>query len=297
MSDESMQIQSGVAGPSAVGGEPSAIDVTSIAPAIEPGALLTDGGLNDEVARDRRNSLAVRTWQRMRHEPSLMFTTAYVFVSCIGLWANFWFYRGFHLPILEYMQVTDYLVAGLRDPFYALVMVFSVAGIFLVSWPDIWRRRHPVRVAQLQRHWWGRLLFPRSNVYRWKGVGMTPETGLVVAALWGTAGFTAAYVHDKAADIRNGNNGSPVQVTLAGDATPQPGRARLLGTSGSFVFLWWPEQQRAEAVPIESVGRLTVLPRAAKPGAPTKAATAPAQAPPVPNPKYVPAAEPAASAK
>jgi hypothetical protein len=30
-------------------------------------------------------------------------------------------------------------------------------------------------------------------------------------------------------------------------------QARLLGTSGSFVFVWWPDARVAEAIPIETV--------------------------------------------
>ena len=73
-------------------------------------------------------ALALRLWAVMRSEPALMVTTAYLVGSFIGLWANYWFFRRFDLPILEYMQGGDYLVAGLRDPIYA----YAVIGIALV---------------------------------------------------------------------------------------------------------------------------------------------------------------------
>lgn len=243
----------------------TAMEPTTGAPAAESHA---------ELLRDLRQSLAVRAWRRMRREPSLMFTVAYVFVSCIGLWANYWFYWKFGLPILEYMQASDYLVAGLRDPRYALVLLCAVAFVYVVSWPDTWRRRHPDRVESLRQHWWGRLLFPVHRAFRWKGVGMTPETGIAVAALWATAWATSAYVIDRAEMIRDDGAGQPLEVTLAGDPAPLPGQARLLGSSGAFVFLWWPGERRAEAVPIEGIGRLRQLPRAMKPATPATVAPA-----------------------
>lgn len=209
----------------------------------------------ETLARDRERSVVVRAWRRLRQEPSLMFTVAYVAASCIGLWANYWFYRRFDLPILEYMHASDYLVAGLRDPAYALVMLGAVAIVFVVSWPDSWRRNHPERVARMQAHWWGRLVFPRSKWFRWRGVGLVPETGIVLAALWGTAWATVGYVQQKAEHIQKGS-GQPVQVTMAGEAAPRAGEARLLGTGGAFVFIWWLDEQRAEAIPVESIGRL-----------------------------------------
>ena len=169
-----------------------------------------------------------------------MFTGAYVFVSFIGLWANYWFYRGFQLPILEYMQATDYLVAGLRDPMYGLILVVTVLLVSLISWPDAWRRNHPERVLALRRRWWGRALFPSNRMMRWTGVGMSPETGITLMAFAFTVWGASIYVQNKAADIRDHDGGQPVQVTLAGKATAQPGHARLLGTSSGFVFLGGP---------------------------------------------------------
>ena len=39
----------------------------------------------------------------------------------------------------------------------------------------------------------------------------------------------------------------------------------MLGSSSAFVFLWWPQQRRAEAVPISAVKRLQSVVLAAKP--------------------------------
>ncbi|MBN8798886.1 MAG: hypothetical protein J0H45_05955, partial [Stenotrophomonas nitritireducens] len=58
--------------------------------------------------------------------------------------------------------------------------------------------------------------------------------------------------------------GTPVRVHMLGDAAPLPGEARLLGTSSAFVYLWWPAQQRAEAVPITSVRQVQGLRKSAR---------------------------------
>lgn len=228
------------------------------APAKTEGAMPED--VTATLAHDRERSVAVRAWRRLRQEPSLMFTAAYVVASCIGLWANYWFYRRFDLPILEYMHASDYLVAGLRDPAYALVMLVALLIVFAVSWPDTWRRSHPERVARMQAHWWGRLVFPRSKWLRWRGLGLTPETGVVLAAVWGTAWATVWYVQHKAEYIQQGS-GQPVQVTMAGETAPRAGEARLLGTGGAFVFIWWMDARRSEAIPVESIGRLRFDPQ------------------------------------
>lgn len=235
-------------------------------PASEPSEVVhapipgSQSGPAPLVSNEPENSLVIRAWRRMRREPSLLVTMAYVFVSFIGLWANYWFYEGFRLPILEYMQASDYLVAGLRDPAYGLVLLVMFALTSVVSAPDLYRRRHPERVEIWRRKWWGKVLFPRSKWLRWKGVGMTPETGATMVVCVFMLSTTLTYVQNKGQLIRAGSSGHVVQVTMAGDRTPQPQMARLLGSSGTFVFLWWPQTRVAEAVPIESIAKLQSLP-------------------------------------
>lgn len=248
------------------------------APAIETSPQADRRPLSAEAAL-AREAWAVRAWRRMLREPSLGLSTGYVLVSMIGLWANYWFYRQFGLPILEYMQASDYLVAGLRDPGYALVLALSVTISWLVSWPEMYRKQHPRRVRELQRRWWGRFVFPQSDWFRWTLLRLKPETGIAIVVFMGMALSTCSYVIAKANRIRDEGAGHAVRVTLAGAAAPLPGQARLLGASSAYVFLWWPGARRAEAVPIEGVGRLQALPRSRKRDAAPAKAPLPATAP------------------
>ncbi|QNP40078.1 hypothetical protein [Lysobacter solisilvae (ex Woo and Kim 2020)] len=237
------------------------------APAAEPGLAPTTPAPRDAAAIAPQpggpvvEPVVIRAWRRLRDEPGLFFTTAYLFVSFIGLWASFWFYRGFGLPILEYLQASDYLVAGLRDPAYVLILLGSILLTLVISGPDLYRRRHPQRVAELRTRWWARIVFPENRWLRWKGVGVTPETGVAFAVFWGMMWATVYYVDNRGEYIRDGRTGHVVQVTMAGAAAPVPQAARLLGSSSTYVFLWWPQDRVAEAVPIESIATLRSLPR------------------------------------
>lgn len=217
----------------------------------------------------------VRSWRLLLREPSLMVAVAYLFVSFIGLWANFWFYRMFGLPILEYMQASDYLVAGLRDPAYAALLAFSALLALLITWPEFYRARNPQRVAELRgRSWWWRSVFPDHHWLRWQGMGMAPVTGVVFAVFWGMVWACTAYVATRAVNIRDGDAGNRVEVTLAGESAPLPGQAKLLGTTSAFVLLWWPQHKRAEVLPLSAVKRLASL----RPPAPAPRAVAPVSA-------------------
>ncbi|WP_411834450.1 hypothetical protein [Pseudoxanthomonas mexicana] len=201
----------------------------------------------------------IRIWRLLLREPSLLVAATYLSVSFIGLWASFWFYRSFSLPILEYMQPSDYLVAGLRDPAYALLLAASVLLVLLITWPEVFRIRYPGKVQRLRGRWWGRLLFPELRLMRWAGIGMAPITGTVVAGAWGMIWASSWYVIDRAEHIREGGSGHRVQVTMIGDSAPLPQQARLLGTTSAYVFLWWPAERRAEAIPLSALKRMAVI--------------------------------------
>lgn len=217
----------------------------------------------------------LRAWARLRSEPTLMLTVAYLGVSFLGLWASYWFYRDFGLPILQYMQPSDFLVAGLRDPSYALLLFVSVAISWLISWPETYRGRHPARVQELRKRWWGRQVFPESRWFRWKLFGASPETGFAVAAACYMVWVSAVYVQTRGENIREGRVRAQVVVMRNDGGPARP--ARLLGTSSSFVFVWWPDAGVAEAIPIETVQGLVSRPPgkpASRPATPAAAATA-----------------------
>ncbi len=203
------------------------------------------------------SSLVLRLLRVLKREPILFVTLAYLLISFIGIWASYWFYKRFGIPILQFMQGSDYLVAGLREPAYLGLLLAALVISWMVTWPERWRRRNADRSEAMRQRWWGKIVFPGSNPL-WSWWGMTPETGVVFSTFWVMIWMVFALMVNKAEDIRRGA-GQPLRLTLAGSVEPLPGNARLLGTSSAFVFVYWPEDRRAEALPIESITRIHSL--------------------------------------
>lgn len=210
-------------------------------------------------------SVVRRVGRLFGREPMVLLTCAYVFVSIVGLWDSYWFYRRFDVPILEYMQSSDYFVAGLRRPIYALALAALLAIGALELWIDRWRMRNPDRAEHLrQKKWWGRMMLPKRYDPIGYG-GMHPETATAVTVLVSIVLMLFVATSLRANRIELGG-GHGVSVTLIGSPSPLPGSLRLLGTSSAFVFLWNPEEKRPEVVPIDSVHRIRPSQRAyAKP--------------------------------
>ncbi|MET4679272.1 hypothetical protein [Stenotrophomonas rhizophila] len=209
------------------------------------------------VTHGNEDSMVAVIWRLLRQEPALMVSAGYVFLSVLGLWSSYFFYFKFRLSILDYLQVSDFLVAGLRDPAYVLILLLGALLAVLLGWPETLRRRNPAKVARLRaRHWGWRMLFSESPWMNWEFSGLRPLTGMCMGVVCFMGIGAALYALDKAESIRDGNAGTRVHVMLNGDTATLPGTAKLLGSSSAFVFLWWPAQRRAEAVPIGSIRRL-----------------------------------------
>jgi hypothetical protein len=209
------------------------------------------------VVQGNEDSVVMVLWRLLRQEPALIVSAGYVLLSLLGLWASYFFYLRFQLSILDYLQISDFLVAGLRDPAYAGILAGGILLAILVGWPDTLRRRNPAKVEALRaRHWGWRVLFSRSPLTTWDISGVRPLTGLCIAVVGFMALGAAIYSLNKAEGIRDEGRGPRVTVHLAGDSAPLAEEARLLGSSSAFVFLWWPKQHRAEAVPISAIKRM-----------------------------------------
>lgn len=232
----------------------------------------------------------------LHHEPAHALTLCYLGASALGLWASYWFFRSFGIPVMDYMDPSDYITVGLRDPMYLMMIIAALALTFLLNFHEYARRKGEAYYQQSRNaHWWGRVLLPfpyrparanwTSRLLGWGGFSM--PTAIAFGVVWATMWMTFGYVQDKAERIRNGG-GHSVRITLAHTHDPLPGTARLLGTIGDFVFLYWPEQKRAEAIAVEEVGRLQSLPTAA-------VGAQPAPAPPAATHAPAPATKPVAA--
>lgn len=220
----------------------------------------TAGAVPAEYAN--RMGWGPRALTRLAREPALAITVGYLFVGAVGLWSSYWYYRALRIPVLEYYQASDFLIAGLRDPYNFLALLFALA-LGLMSYSSAWYAlRHPDRVAALRRRWWGWLWFnPLADPHRarrWYDV--SPELALGLAVLLGGGALMVEHARARAHALRAGE-GSPLRITLQGEQLPLQGEARLAGTSSSHLFLYWPANGRTEALPAEAVARIEHLPR------------------------------------
>jgi hypothetical protein len=192
---------------------------------------------------------------RALREPTMLLTATYLATSAIGLWASYCFFQPFGIRVLDYMQPADFLVAALHDPMYFLVVLAGAFLSWLGSRIDAFRERHPHRVEAIRkRAWWGLIVFPR-----WRDMlsdrGFTAEYVFAAMLLGIAAWLISIYTGEQSQQVLSGH-GTRIAITYNGRDKPEPKEPILLGTNTAWVFVYWPDERLAEALPQQSVARI-----------------------------------------
>ena len=161
-----------------------------------------------------------------------MVSAFYVAASVVGMFYSWAYLRSFGINVFNYAQISDFLLASLKEPFtWGLVII----AVVLVLIDNASSRRVERKTTTKWLAWYG------SPKYRF----LNNFVAILVVLL-----FLYSYAFAQARDTRDGN-GKIVDVMFAdsGAATT----ALLIGTTGQFVFLYDEDTERVDIHPIENI--------------------------------------------
>jgi hypothetical protein len=168
----------------------------------------------------------------LREHPALLVSMIYVVASTIGMLYSWDYLRLFGINFFNYAQVGDFLLASLKEPFtWAIV----IGAIVLAMLDNAMSRRVERKGKGLFLKWYG------SGRYR-----MANYIGAAVMVVL----FTHIYATTMRDRVLNGG-GRIVSVQLT--ESPVTNEAVLLGTTGTFIFLYDPLQKEVSIHPHESI--------------------------------------------
>lgn len=194
----------------------------------------------------------------LRENPGLTLTIGYIATSLIGLLFSWSLLNRFGLNILDYTEVTDFLIAALREPLTFLVAASAIPVVYLIRYLNgkeqrFWQR-HPPKSAILKRY-----CKLSSESYG------DPFTDIFITVAYAFL-FITLYSDWKANQIRAGI-GQKVDVEIGWEDDTSRMNRILVGGTTRFLFVFDTDDQRMEAIPHESVLRVLAIKPKPKPGA------------------------------
>jgi hypothetical protein len=189
----------------------------------------------------------------LERHPGALLTGLYLALTAIGIAYDFLYFRRFQVNILDYAETGDFLVAALRSP---LAIIYSVVPV-LVIW----------LVALLRR--WVRRVSPRYDAYaaryekKWRTGALYWDVMNTLLVVMYAFVFTAYYAKSVAVAAKS-PAARRVRVEIAaaaGTAGPSNEVATMVGTTGKFLFLYFPERDSTHVVPFENVLRVVTQAR------------------------------------
>lgn len=178
---------------------------------------------------DRRDDRLERIF---REHPALLVSAFYVAASFIGMFYSWAYLRTFGVNVFNYAQLSDFLLASLKEPFTWALVAISVVLVMLDNASS--RRAERKNLSKYFR-WYG------SPRYRFVNNFATIMLVLV---------FIFAFAMNQARHTRAGE-AKQVDVTFAEGGDTQT--SALLGTTGQFVILYDADAERVDIHPIENI--------------------------------------------
>lgn len=181
-----------------------------------------------------------------RH-PGVGLSLAYLALSLVGLMFSWSLYSKLGVNIFAFTEVTDLLMAALREPVTIPVAATAVLVVWLLrrlgAWEQRWWQRHPPRNR-----------FTRGYVSLSRRAYRDPVTEIVVLVLYAFL-FIELYGEWKAQRIRDGH-GPRVTLEIASESGVTELERILVGGTTSYLFLFNQQTGMVEAVPHESALRV-----------------------------------------
>lgn len=167
-----------------------------------------------------------------KEHPALLASALYVAASVIGMFYSWAYLQFFGINVFNYAQVSDFLLASLKEPFtWGLV----VLGLLLVSFDNAMSRRVQRKSPGKWSRWYASPRYRAVNNF---------------AALFVVLLFIYTFATVQARDTRDGE-GKNVTVIFADNGAATS--ALLLGTTGQYVFLFDSDSDHVDIHPIENI--------------------------------------------
>ena len=172
----------------------------------------------------------------------------YLAATGVGMLSSWTYYSRFGIDIFAYAQLSDFLIAAVRNPMATLAVLVAIPAVWFVMVSDAWFDR---------RFRWYKYLYVTGGLRR---MSRSAPALAIYFALYAFI-FVGLYSGRMEDRVRNGEVPRvEVQLqsgTYLGRDLSQPFSAYLFGSTGTFIFFYDLSADEVTAVPLENVARIT----------------------------------------
>lgn len=183
----------------------------------------------------------------LRQHPALALTLVYLAITVVGRLDEVWYFQFFKINIFNYSSPEDFFLAPMRNPIVVLFLLVPALIVVLLAWlrdksSKSDQHATPATQTNLLMQWWNH---PLARL----AIG-----ALVVVAT--AAALTQNHATRRSSEVKAGV-GRRVSIERTDGVKIDEGPL-LLGSTGRFFFLYYPDRKVTEIVPVENTALMTV---------------------------------------
>lgn len=206
--------------------------------------------LHGDVYDQKVDSLTRRAGRYLLSQPALMLTGSYLFCSLLGMIFVVSLFDKFDFAVLPYLEISDFLLAALSNPWTILQFMFWTLCVITLLWLDRAARHRFRSYARFSDRFY-KPRYQRLSLYMFASL---PVLFLIDIALY------EATVQSKA--IKAGTtprfNLSLIYPVFDDNKTMQMEQIQILARSVSYLFVY--HQNQIKVIPHANVAGLFPLP-------------------------------------
>lgn len=229
--------------------------------------------LHGDVYDQKVDSLTRRAGQYLLSQPALLLTGSYLFCSLLGLIFVVALFAKFDFAVLPYLEISDFLLAALSNPWTILQFILWTLGVVTLLWLDRAARQRFRSYARLSDRFY-KPRYQRISLYMFATL---PMVFLIDIALLEAISQSKAL---KAGTTPRFNL-SLIYPVFDDNKTMQMEQIQIIARSVSYLFVY--HQNQIKVIPHANVAGLFPLPVAktdTSKAEPNKAKSEPAAANP-----------------
>lgn len=206
--------------------------------------------LHGDVYDQKVDSLTRRAGQYLLSQPALLLTGSYLFCSLLGLIFVVALFAKFDFTVLPYLEISDFLLAALSNPWTILQFILWTLGVVTLLWLDRAARQRFRSYARLSDRFY-KPRYQRISLYMFATL---PMVFLIDIALLEAISQSKAL---KAGTTPRFNL-SLIYPVFDDNKTMQMEQIQIIARSVSYLFVY--HQNQIKVIPHANVAGLFPLP-------------------------------------